>query len=34
MAIRTHQPGDTVTFLVVRDGREQTIEVTLDSKVG
>jgi putative serine protease PepD len=34
VAIRTHQPGETVTFTVVRDGREQSFDVTLDSKVG
>ena len=34
VAIRTHQPGETVLLTVVRDGDEQTIEVTLDSKVG
>jgi putative serine protease PepD len=34
VAIRAHQPGDTVTLTVVRDGQEETIDVTLDSKVG
>ena len=34
VAIRTHQPGETVRLTVVRDGDERTIEVTLDSKVG
>ncbi|MEZ5092114.1 trypsin-like peptidase domain-containing protein [Nocardioides sp.] len=34
VAIRAHQPGETVALTVQRDGREQTVEVTLDSKVG
>ena len=34
VAIRTHQPGETVEFTVERDGDEQTIEVTLGSEVG
>ena len=32
--IRTHQPGETLEFTVVRDGDERQVEVTLDSKVG
>ena len=32
--IRTHQPGDTLEFTVVRGGDERTVEVTLDSRVG
>ncbi len=34
VAIRTHQPGETIEFTVVRDGDERTVEVTLDSEVG
>jgi putative serine protease PepD len=34
VSIRSHQPGETITFTVVRDGDEQEIEVTLDSEVG
>ena len=34
VAIRSRQPGDTVTFLVVRDGDEREVQVRLDSKVG
>ena len=34
VAIRTHQPGETVEFTVERDGKERTIEVTLDEEVG
>ncbi len=34
VAIRTHQPGETIEFTVRRDGDEQTIEVTLDGEVG
>ncbi len=34
VAIRTHQPGDTVQLTVRREGEEQTLEITLDSKVG
>jgi putative serine protease PepD len=34
VAIRTHQPGEAVELTVERDGREQTLKVTLDSKVG
>lgn len=30
-AIRAHQPGDRVTLLVERDGKQQTLEVTLGS---
>ena len=32
--IRTHQPGETLEFTVVRGGDERTVEVTLDSEVG
>ncbi len=34
VAIRSHQPGETLEFTVERDGRERTISVTLDSEVG
>jgi putative serine protease PepD len=34
VAIRSHQPGETLEFTVERDGRERTISVTLDSEIG
>jgi putative serine protease PepD len=34
VAIRTHQPGETIAFTVLRDGEERTVELTLDGKVG
>ncbi|MDP3891708.1 S1C family serine protease [Nocardioides sp.] len=34
VAIRTHQPGETVEFTLERDGEEQQVEVTLGSEVG
>nr|WP_281374603.1 trypsin-like peptidase domain-containing protein [Nocardioides soli] len=34
VAIRTHQPGEKVEFTVVRDGKERTVELTLDGEVG
>jgi len=34
VAIRAHQPGETLEFTVLRDGEESTISVTLDSEVG
>lgn len=34
VAIRTHQPGDTIEFTINRDGAEQSVEVTLDGEVG
>jgi putative serine protease PepD len=34
VSIRSHQPGETITFTVVRDGDEREVEVTLDSEVG
>jgi putative serine protease PepD len=34
VAIRTHQPGETIVFTVRRDGEERTVEVTLDGEVG
>jgi putative serine protease PepD len=32
--IRTHQPGETIEFTVIREDQERQVEVTLDSKVG
>ena len=34
VAIRSHQPGETIRLTVLRDGQRQTLEVTLDAKVG
>lgn len=34
VAIRAHQPGDTITLGIERDGETEEVEVTLDSKVG
>ena len=34
VAIRSHQPGETIEMTVRRDGRERQVEVTLDAKVG
>ncbi len=34
VAIRSHQPGETVVLTVRRDGKEQRVRVELDSKVG
>jgi putative serine protease PepD len=34
VAIRTHQPGETVTLTVRRDGHEQQLRIRLASKVG
>ena len=34
VAIRSHQPGETIRLTVRRDGSEETVEVTLDAKVG
>jgi putative serine protease PepD len=34
VAIRAHQPGETLAFTVERDGDEKVFEVTLDSEVG
>jgi putative serine protease PepD len=34
VAIRTHQPGETLAFTVQRDGDEKVLDVTLDSEVG
>ena len=34
VAIRSHQPGETVEFTFVRDGDEKTTEITLGSETG
>jgi putative serine protease PepD len=34
VAIRTHQPGDTIEFTVQRGGSVQAFEITLDGEVG
>jgi putative serine protease PepD len=34
VAIRSHQPGETIELTVRRDGEERTLEITLDAKVG
>jgi putative serine protease PepD len=34
VAIRTHRPGETIELTLVRDGRERSVEVRLDAKVG
>jgi putative serine protease PepD len=34
VAIRSHRPGETVEFTVVRGGEEQTVRIRLDAKVG
>jgi putative serine protease PepD len=34
VSIRAHQPGETLTFTVVRDGDEKDFDVKLDSEVG
>ncbi|GAB3255367.1 S1C family serine protease [Nocardioides dilutus] len=34
VAIRAHQPGETLAFTVDRDGDEKVFDVTLDSEVG
>jgi putative serine protease PepD len=34
VSIRSHQPGETLTFTVLRDGDQKDIDVTLDSEVG
>ncbi len=34
VAIRAHQPGETVEFTVKRDGDERTVSLTLDGEVG
>jgi putative serine protease PepD len=34
VSIRSHQPGETLTFTVLRDGDEKELDITLDSEVG
>jgi putative serine protease PepD len=34
VAIRSHQPGETITLTVRRDGEPKQVKITLDSKVG
>ena len=34
VAIRTHQPGETIEFTIVRGGDERTIAITLGSEIG
>ena len=34
VAIRTHQPGETIEFTVVRGGEERTLRITLGSEIG
>ena len=34
VAIRSHQPGETIEFTIERDGEEQTVEVNLGSETG
>jgi putative serine protease PepD len=34
VAIRTHQPGDTIEFTVVRGGDERNVQITLGAEVG
>jgi len=34
VSIRSHQPGETLTFTVLRDGDQKDFEVELDSEVG
>ncbi|HET7196458.1 MAG TPA: PDZ domain-containing protein, partial [Nocardioides sp.] len=34
VAIRTHQPGETIEFTILRGGDERTIEIKLGSEVG
>jgi putative serine protease PepD len=34
VAIRAHQPGETVEFTIERDGEEKTISLTLSAEVG
>ena len=34
VAIRSHQPGETVRLTVVRDGERQVLEIKLDAKTG
>ena len=34
VSIRTHQPGETLEFTVLRDGQEKKLDVELDAEVG
>ncbi len=34
VAIRTHQPGETIEFTITRDGKERVVEVTLGAETG
>jgi putative serine protease PepD len=34
VAIRSHQPGETIRLTVLRNGNEVEVEITLDAKVG
>ena len=34
VAIRAHQPGETLTFTLTRGGQARKLEITLDSEVG
>jgi putative serine protease PepD len=34
VAIRTHQPGETIEFTVRRGDRERQVRITLDGEVG
>jgi putative serine protease PepD len=34
VAIRSHQPGETIKLTVRHDGQQRTLEITLDAKVG
>jgi putative serine protease PepD len=34
VAIRSHRPGETISLTVRREGRERTVRITLDAKVG
>ncbi|HET8960832.1 S1C family serine protease [Nocardioides sp.] len=34
VAIRTHQPGETIEFTILRGGEERTVEITLGSEIG
>jgi putative serine protease PepD len=34
VSIRSHQPGETLTFTVLRDGDQKDLDITLDSEVG
>jgi putative serine protease PepD len=34
VAIRSHQPGDTVRFTIRRGGEQMTLRITLGSQVG